>query len=461
MATINEIFHYRRLLLPSVIALAVFGLSANLIADDSAAESADAEQSASVEGGEGNFQKTGDIIVPNESSALPHYSLVDVHSADSLVPHGSCGNRSCQPRNQLCCADRDGHGMIGELGMKWGYGPAYCRKHQCWQCPYHPPFDVYGPGAYAGPARIRPMAEYRLRANDVVQFIYVVTALKSKGPYRLVVGDELLIESESDESINRGTIEGGLRIQPDGTLTLRFIGQVHAAGQTVQQLRELLEEKYKEYYDEPNIDVTPIKLGNAAEQVREALSGFGGFESQQLVQKVTPSGEIRLPRIGSVQASGLTIEELKQELNLRYDELIGGLEVEPSLAEQAPHFVYVLGEVLQPGRFDLEDTPTSVMGAIAMAGGYIPTSANLRQVVVFRRGETFELLSTVLDLRAPLLGHEAHPADNIWLRDGDVIVLPSTPLRLINNLVRQVFTEGVYGVIPFNTNYLWNGTSRF
>ena len=155
------------------------------------------------------------------------------------------------------------------------------------------------------------------------------------------------------------------------------------------------------------------------------------------------------------------IAKLGHSIIGRYDEIVGGLEVEPSLEEQAPHFVYVLGEVFEPGRFDLEDTPTSVVGAIALAGGYIPASANLRQVVVFRRGEGFELLSTVLDLRAPLLGHEAHPADNIWVRDGDVIILPSTPLRLINNLVRQVFTEGVYGVVPFTTNYFWNGNGNF
>jgi protein involved in polysaccharide export with SLBB domain len=443
------------------MAVTAFGWSVNLHAEDSHSEPVNLDKTASVEPGDGSFQGTGQYMLPVETPAHSQYQLVDIHSTDSVAHHSSCGGGSCYQRNRLCCADRSGHGMIGDLGMKWGYGPTYSRKNQCWQCPYHPPFDVYGPGEYAGPARIRHMPEYRLRANDEVQFIYVVTALKSEGPYRLVVGDELLIESESDEGLNRGTIERGLLIQPDGTLTLRLIGQVHAAGQTVEQLQELLTEKYKEYYEEPSIDVTPLRTGNAAEQVREALSGFGGFESQQISQTVTPSGEIRLPRIGSVQAAGLTIEELKQELNLRYDELVGGLEVEPSLLEQAPHFVYVLGEVFQPGRYDLADTPTSVLGALSLAESYIPASANLRQVVVFRRGEGFELLSTVLDLRAPLLGHEAHPADNIWVRDGDVIVVPSTPLRLINNLVRQVFTEGVYGVVPFNTNYLWNGNNNF
>ncbi len=83
----------------------------------------------------------------------------------------------------------------------------------------------------------------------------------------------------------------------------------------------------------------------------------------------------------------------------------------------------------------------------------------MRQVVIFRRGENWELLSTLLDLRGAVLGREAHPADEIWVRDGDVIIVPKTPIKLLNHFVRQVFTEGIYGVIPLNANYLLNDRS--
>lgn len=358
----------------------------------------------------------------------------------------------------LRCVDRNGQGMIGELGMKHGIGPCNDVDCECWQCPYNAPFNLYGPGEYAGPARIQRISEYRLRAGDTVEFTFLSVGYRTEGAYRLVVGDELLIESEADENITRGTLEHGLLIQPDGTITLRLIGQIHAAGQSIEQLRAVLNQKYTEYYDEPNIDVTPVRTGAAARHVREAISGSAGFDPQRVDQTLSPSGEIRMPRLGSIQAQGLTLDELKQEINLRYDATVGGLEVEPSLLNQAPHNVFVLGEVQQPGRFDLDNSPTTVLGAIAMAGGHVP-GANLRQVVVFRRGESYELLSTLLDVRGAILGREAHPADEIWLRDGDVIVLPSTPIRLMNNLVRQVFTEGIYGVVPFSTYYNFNGNS--
>ena len=62
----------------------------------------------------------------------------------------------------------------------------------------------------------------------------------------------------------------------------------------------------------------------------------------------------------------------------------------------------------------------------------------------------------MLDLRGSILGHEAHSPDQIWIRDGDVIIVPSSPIRLFNNFVDQVFTRGIYGVLPFNTTYRWD-----
>jgi protein involved in polysaccharide export with SLBB domain len=281
--------------------------------------------------------------------------------------------------------------------------------------------------------------------------MFMLVALRSEGSYRLAVGDEVLIESQADETLTRGDLTDGLVVQPDGTITLRLIGQVHAAGQTVDQLRSVINERYKKFYADPAIDVTPVNTGTAAIRVREAISGVGGFDPQEVTQTITPSGEIRLPKIGSVQAQGLTLDELKEEINLRYDELVGGLEIEPSLQAQAPHHIFVLGEVNQPGRYDL-DTPTTVLGAIAMASGHI-SGANLRQVVIFRRGDNWELLSTQLDLRGAILGREAHPCDEIWLRDGDVVIVPAAPIRLFNNFVRQVFTDGIYGIFPITGTY--------
>ena len=82
-----------------------------------------------------------------------------------------------------------------------------------------------------------------------------------------------------------------------------------------------------------------------------------------------------------------------------------------------------MGEVRNPGRFDLQG-PTTAMQSLALAGGW-NNGGNLRQIVVFRRAEDWRLLATKLDVRgAPVCASCPSPADEIWLRDSDLVVVP-------------------------------------
>lgn len=312
------------------------------------------------------------------------------------------------------------------------------------------PFNAYGPGGYAGPARLAHLSEYRLRPGDVMRVIYLITRRQKEGAYRLTPGDEVLIESLADEDIVRGTLERGLKIQPDGTVTVRLLGQVHAAGLTVAQLREVLEESYSKYYEEPAIDVTPIKTNTLAEDIRSAVGGQSGLNPQAIEVRVMPDGKIRLPGIGEICVQGMTLNQLKREINLSYDEIVVGLVTEPTLIQQAPHFVHVMGQVGSPSRVELQG-PTTVLGAIASAGGHLP-GGNMRQVVVLRRAEDWRLISTMLDLQGAVYGKRPTPSDEIWVRDGDVIIVPDKPIARLDNWIRQIFTEGIYGVYPIQSN---------
>jgi polysaccharide export outer membrane protein len=308
------------------------------------------------------------------------------------------------------------------------------------------PFAAYGPGAYAGPARLAHLSEYRLRPGDLLQVIYLITRRQKEGPYRLTPGDEVLIESVADEDLERGTLERGLTIQPDGTITVRLLGQVHAAGLTIAQLREVLDQEYSEFYEEPAIDVTPIRTNTLAEDIRNAVGGQSGLNPQSLNVQVMPDGKIRLPGIGEICVQGFTMNQLKREIDLRYDEVVVGIDIEPTLIGQAPHRVHVLGQVAQPGRIEL-DAPTTVLAALASAGGHLP-EGNMRQVVVLRRAEDWRLISTMLDLQGVVYGRRPTPADEIWVRDGDVIIVPDKPITRLNNWIRQIFTEGIYAAYP-------------
>ena len=311
-------------------------------------------------------------------------------------------------------------------------------------------FDAYGPGGYAGPSRLAHLSQYRLRPGDQIQVIYLITRRQSQGEYKLAPGDTLLIESVADPDLSRGTLENGLEIQPDGTITVRLLGQVKAGGLTIRQLREVLEEQYKQYYDEPSIDVTPVRTNTLAEDIRNAIGGQSGFNQQAIDITVMPDGKLRLPGIGELCVQGFSLSELKREVNLRYGEIVVGLEVEPLLSQQAPHFVHVLGQVNLPARIEL-DGPTTVLGAISQAGGNL-AGANMRQVVVFRRADDWRLVSTMLDLQGAVYGKRPTPADEIWLRDGDVVIVPPRPIQVFDNWVEQIFSNGIYRAFPTTYN---------
>jgi polysaccharide export outer membrane protein len=295
-------------------------------------------------------------------------------------------------------------------------------------------------------ARTAHVPEYRLRVDDELDLIFRVTREQQATPYKLNIGDEIRVESFTDAQIDRQ-----LMVLPDGTITLRLLGQVPASGLTVDQLRERLEERYKEYYKVPAITVTPIKVNSQLEDLRATVDRRYGEGGQQRLVKITPEGTIALPAIGTVYAQGLTLRELQLEINERYRAQIQGMEIVPVLTQRAPRYIYVLGEVETPGRFELTG-PTTLLQALSMAGSW-RLGANLRQIVVFRRDENWCLMATVVDVQQALRGHQPCPAGEIWLSDSDVVIVPECPLQEWNDFVNMVFTRGVYGMIPITASY--------
>jgi polysaccharide export outer membrane protein len=97
--------------------------------------------------------------------------------------------------------------------------------------------------------------------------------------------------------------------------------------------------------------------------------------------------------------------------------------------------------------------PTDVIQALALAGTP-KIGANTRQVVVFRRGPDWRLMATMLDLRGALYARRPVPADNIWLNDSDIILVPKTPIQQVDEVIEQYITRGVYSVVP--REVIWN-----
>lgn len=353
----------------------------------------------------------------------------------------SCTNLPAQPqvtpgRCQVCgvgvdCADNCGG------------------RPQSWRDLHRYNFQPLAHGEYIGPVRLPSNVDYRVRVGDEIRFVYILAREVLSDSFPLRVGDELQINSLTDESLGLGDlVQGrGVTIQPDGMLYLRLIGHVRAAGLTIPQLRQNLETAYSDKILNPAIDIIPIKTNTLLEDIRSAVDARAGQGGQAFIDSVHPDGTLRLPKLGPICVLGMTLDEVKREVNLRYRQIVTGLEVEPVLNQEASHFVFVYGEVGQPGRYEMLG-PTSVTQALSLAQG-VNVGGNNRQIVIFRRAEDWRLLATRVDLRGAHLGKVPTPADEIWLRDNDLIIVPPTPIKRFDDFVQQVFTQGAYGVLPF------------
>jgi len=388
-----------------------------------------------------------------ERAPIPMHVLVHSGGHDRVNADRTCIETSEHDNKDSVVTDSQAQSLAVKLcqalrpvtrgcGVAGHNGACGC---QGWEAARSAAWQMYAQGEYVAHPRMSHVAEYRLRVDDQLDMVYRVTREEQTTPYRLNVGDEIRVESFTDEALNRD-----LMLQPDGTITLRLLGQVRATGRTVAQLRDELEKLYRQYYKVPAITVTPLKVNSKLEDLRATVDRRAGVGGQSQLVRVTPEGTISLPALGAVPAQGLTLSELQVELNERYRQEVVGIEVIPVLAQRAPRYVYVLGEVQLPGRFELT-SPTSVLQALAMAGSW-KVGANLRQVVIFRRGDDWRLMATVVNLQGALRGKEPCPDGEIWLNDSDVVIVPKGMLLEANDFIEQVFTRGIYGVFPLNAS---------
>ena len=123
--------------------------------------------------------------------------------------------------------------------------------------------------------------------------------------------------------------------------------------------------------------VPEYRLG-AADKVRVNVFGEEALTGEFLVGG---SGKISLPLIGEVQAAGLTIAELQEEIA---NALRQGYINEPRVSAEVLNYrpFYILGEVNKPGEYPYTNNLT-VLNAVATAEGFT-YRADTRRVYIKR-----------------------------------------------------------------------------
>ncbi|MDR3560089.1 MAG: polysaccharide export protein [Negativicutes bacterium] len=135
---------------------------------------------------------------------------------------------------------------------------------------------------------------------------------------------------------------------------------------------------------------------------------------------VRPDGCVSFPLVGQVMAAGLTITEFTNLLSQSLKEYINEPKVTVNIAKFRTTRVYVLGEVLRPGMYEL-DKQHKLLDAIGIAGGYTPYAAK-KLVYLLREGQS----SQPLKVNLLKLLKEGDMSQNLALGEGDVVYLTSS-----------------------------------
>lgn len=262
-------------------------------------------------------------------------------------------------------------------------------------------------------------------------------------------------------------------ISPAGTLALPLVGEVQVQGLSPGDLRSKLTKAYTRFVRSPQVSVTMKEyrfnrvsvIGEVAKPgvyplrrqgqlITELLSEAGGRTDKASGRLILlPAPKLVTTQVASnvpVSAgSTQTLGAATQGVELDMDELIGRIDQRPLLLPLVAGDTIVVpeagsfevdGEVQKPGSYKLA-SKTSALGAVAAAGGF-SYAANVKEVEILRDIGGGKKASRVMDMEEIAL----RGANDIRLRDGDIIRVPSEPGRFMRRQIVESINSLFRGV---------------
>jgi polysaccharide export outer membrane protein len=152
-------------------------------------------------------------------------------------------------------------------------------------------------------------------------------------------------------------------------------------------------------------------------------------------------GQISLPLIGTMQAGGLTIQELEKAIAAKLDaKYLQNPQVTAFVKEFTSQRVTLEGAVSKPGIYPLTGR-TTLLQTIAMGGG-VNNLANLQGVVVFRQIQG-KKMGAVFDLKAIRAGNAEDP---VIYGDDIIVVDQSGSKTALRRFIEAMPILNVFGV---------------
>lgn len=221
-----------------------------------------------------------------------------------------------------------------------------------------------------------PPMDYFIGEDDILE-VFIWQAVES-GKYHIEAGDILEIFVWKYSDLSREIV-----VRPDGKISYALAGSIKIAGLTIEELEKEMTKRFSDFIKDPQVSISLIK-SREADIVKYTIAGPYGSTYFPVEVKVRPDGKLSYPFVGTVKASGLTIEKLERKFEKRISSTMRNLRVSILLKESAGKSVIILGAVRAPGLHKHKGS-MSLTDVIARAGGF--TDRAYRSGVIVIRGD--------------------------------------------------------------------------
>ena len=237
------------------------------------------------------------------------------------------------------------------------------------------------------------------------------------------------------------------RIGDGGYINLPLVGQVRAAGLTLEQLEAELVTRLNAYFKKPSVSVSVAEFRSQPVSVIGAVTTPGVIQLQgnkTLVEILSMAGGVRTDaghsvkitrkqQWGRIPLPGATVDptgrfsigevRLKAIMEARNPEQNLLIRPEDIISVPRADIVYVIGDVLKSGGYVLNDQETlSVLQALALAGGLERTAAPQKAKILRPASGVERRTEIPVDLKKILAG----VANDVAMAPDDILFVPTS-----------------------------------
>ena len=247
---------------------------------------------------------------------------------------------------------------------------------------------------------------------------------------------EYLLGPEDVVTVNvmrHSEFSGEFLIPDDGKVNLPGIGVVLIAGKSIPELSSYIDTQLKERLKDPEVSVSlktqrqkriyvlgsvaipgvyNLKLG---QRITEAIASAGGIVGKPDDCKIV------LMRASNAKQQTSELSDILKADSTANEPLQPGDVVNVQTVKQWP--IYVMGQVKEPGIYQLREDNNGILEALALAGGTLNTAA-LSEVMVTHTTGTSELVNLSPSIR------DGEQQERKELKPGDLIIVPECQNRI-------------------------------